>query len=103
MRKCTTSTYVKTPSHLALRCTYRVLWSLTRGLAQAFGGTPEQHHDLSHIPPPDQHVSMDVTHQHQVLPPHLQQLGHHAHELGHVDGMQPPLPVGSLAPLPNHS
>jgi len=36
---------------------------------------------------------MDVTHQHQVLPPHLQQLGHHAHELGHVDGMQPPLPV----------
>ncbi len=80
-----------------------MLWSPNRGLAQAFGGTPEQHHDLSHIPPPDQHVSMDVTHQHQVLPPHLQQLGHHAHELGHVDGMQPPLPVGSLAPLPNHS
>jgi hypothetical protein len=37
-----------------------------------------------------------------VLPPHLQQLGHHAHELGHVDGMQPPLPVGSSA-LSQHS
>lgn len=51
----------------------------------------QHHHDLTQIPPPDQHVAMEVSHHHQHLP-HLQQLAHHPHDLPH-EAMQPALPV----------